>query len=71
MACVERVVITADAYAVCLTHALSTEREEVMGLLLGEISVFVHHKPRKEMKEMNTRMMMMVMVMVMMKRGNE
>ncbi|XP_060082384.1 lys-63-specific deubiquitinase BRCC36-like [Ylistrum balloti] len=26
-----------DAYMVCLTHALSTEREEVMGLLIGEI----------------------------------
>ena len=27
----------ADAYLSCLTHALSTEREEVMGLLLGEV----------------------------------
>ena len=27
--------ITADAYAVCAAHALSTEREEIMGLLLG------------------------------------
>lgn len=30
--------ITSDAYLACLIHALSTEREEVMGLLLGEIS---------------------------------
>ncbi|XP_033728679.1 lys-63-specific deubiquitinase BRCC36-like [Pecten maximus] len=29
--------LEADAYMVCLTHALSTEREEVMGLLIGEI----------------------------------
>ncbi|KAH9491808.1 BRCA1 BRCA2-containing complex, subunit 3 [Bulinus truncatus] len=26
-----------DVYLVCLTHALSTEREEVMGLLIGEV----------------------------------
>ncbi|XP_033124852.1 lys-63-specific deubiquitinase BRCC36-like [Anneissia japonica] len=29
--------LKADAYMVCLTHALSTEREEVMGLCIGEI----------------------------------
>ena len=29
--------VTGDAYHTCLTHALSTEREEVMGLLLGEV----------------------------------
>lgn len=29
--------LEADAYMVCLTHALSTEREEVMGLLIGEV----------------------------------
>ncbi|CAH3195520.1 unnamed protein product, partial [Porites evermanni] len=34
---VDTVKIEADAYMVCLTHALSTEREEVMGLLIGEI----------------------------------
>lgn len=27
----------ADTYMACVTHALSTEREEVMGLLLGSI----------------------------------
>lgn len=32
--------IEADAYMVCLTHALSTEREEVMGLLIGEVFYF-------------------------------
>lgn len=34
---VESVHLEADAYMVCLTHALSTEREEVMGLLIGEV----------------------------------
>ncbi|XP_033637649.1 lys-63-specific deubiquitinase BRCC36-like [Asterias rubens] len=31
------VYLAADAYMVCLTHALSTEREEIMGLCIGEI----------------------------------
>ena len=30
--------LTADAYSVCLTHALTTEKEEIMGLLIGEVS---------------------------------
>lgn len=34
---VEAVKIEADACMVCLTHALTTEREEVMGLLIGEV----------------------------------
>ena len=34
---VNSVELTADAYLVCLAHALSTEREEVMGLLFGEV----------------------------------
>lgn len=29
--------MSADVYMVCLSHALSTEKEEVMGLLIGEI----------------------------------
>ena len=32
-----KVKIQADAFMVCLTHALSTDREEVMGLLIGEV----------------------------------
>ena len=35
---VTKVEVAADAYLACLTHALSTEREEVMGLLLGEVN---------------------------------
>jgi hypothetical protein len=34
---VKCVCLESDAYMVCLTHALSTEREEVMGLLIGEV----------------------------------
>eukprot|EP00118_Oscarella_pearsei_P019539 m.208299 g.208299 ORF g.208299 m.208299 type:complete len:220 (+) comp39702_c0_seq51:105-764(+) len=34
---VKGVKIQLDAFSVCLTHALSTEEEEVMGLLIGEI----------------------------------
>ncbi len=34
---VNSVELSSDAYLVCLTQALSTEREEVMGLLLGEV----------------------------------
>ncbi len=33
--CVE---LCSDVYQVCLTHALSTEKEEVMGLLMGEVT---------------------------------
>ena len=31
--------ISADAYLVCLTHVLSTESTEVMGVLLGDVSI--------------------------------
>jgi len=31
------VYLAADVYAVCLQHALTTEKEEVMGLLIGEL----------------------------------
>lgn len=34
---VNSVELSSDAYLVCLMHALSTEKEEVMGLLLGEV----------------------------------
>lgn len=34
---VSAVYINADAYQVCMDHAFSTEREEVMGLLMGEV----------------------------------
>ncbi len=35
---VHYVELLSDAYLVCMSHALSTEKEEVMGLLMGEVS---------------------------------
>jgi len=35
--------IEADALQVCITHALSTEKEEVMGLLIGEVDENISH----------------------------
>jgi len=35
---VRGVYLTADCYSVCLAHALTTEKEEIMGLLIGEVS---------------------------------
>lgn len=35
---VQAVHLDSDAYLVCLSHALSTEKEEVMGLCIGEVS---------------------------------
>ncbi|XP_028513313.1 lys-63-specific deubiquitinase BRCC36-like isoform X2 [Exaiptasia diaphana] len=43
MAAVSTVKLEGDAYTVCLIHALSTEREEVMGLLIGEVDNGVTH----------------------------
>ena len=34
---VNGVYLTADCYSVCLAHALTTEKEEIMGLLIGEV----------------------------------
>lgn len=35
---VSRVHLSADAHLVILEHALSNEKEEIMGLLIGEVS---------------------------------
>ena len=32
-----RVRLSSDVYSACLSHAMSTEKEEIMGLLIGEI----------------------------------
>lgn len=40
---IKEVRLTADAFAVCLTHALTTEKEEIMGLLIGEVLTFRIH----------------------------
>ena len=37
-----RVHLSADAYMVCLAHALTTEKEEIMGLLIGEVRIVMH-----------------------------
>lgn len=31
--------LSADVFTVCLQHALTTEREEIMGLLIGEVKI--------------------------------
>jgi hypothetical protein len=36
MSFTETVCLGAEVYGACLAHALSTEREEVVGLLFGE-----------------------------------
>ena len=35
---VQAVHLESDAFLVCLNHALSTEKEEVLGLCIGEVS---------------------------------
>lgn len=39
---VRRVEINSDVYWVCEDHAFSTEREEIMGLLMGEVRIFLY-----------------------------
>lgn len=33
-----KVLLSSDVALVCMQHALSTEKEEIMGLLIGEVS---------------------------------
>lgn len=33
-----KVELSSDVALVCMQHALSTEKEEIMGLLIGEVS---------------------------------
>jgi len=42
-----KVQLSADAYLACLTHALSAEKEEIMGVLLGEVSNIASRVNRK------------------------
>ncbi|XP_018578530.1 lys-63-specific deubiquitinase BRCC36 [Anoplophora glabripennis] len=32
-----KVILNADVYAICVQHALTTEKQEIMGLLIGEV----------------------------------
>lgn len=38
MMAVSAVHLESDAFLVCMNHALSTEKEEVMGLCIGEVT---------------------------------
>jgi len=40
---VRRVEVDSDALRVCMTHSMSTESEEVMGLLIGEVEDDISH----------------------------
>ncbi|ELK17898.1 Lys-63-specific deubiquitinase BRCC36-like protein [Pteropus alecto] len=40
---VQAVHLESDAFLVCLNHALSTEKEEVMGLCIGELNDDTSH----------------------------
>lgn len=33
----KKVILNADVYAICVQHALTTEKQEIMGLLIGEV----------------------------------
>lgn len=44
---VQAVYLEADAFLVCLNHALSTEKEEVMGLCIGEVLAVRWERPRR------------------------
>ncbi|KAG5867766.1 hypothetical protein JTB14_012383 [Gonioctena quinquepunctata] len=35
--CLSRVILNADVYSICVQHALTTEKQEIMGLLVGEV----------------------------------
>lgn len=35
--------LESDAFLVCMNHALSTEKEEVMGLCIGEVNNMSSH----------------------------
>jgi JAB1/Mov34/MPN/PAD-1 ubiquitin protease len=41
MSTVRRVEINTDVYWVCEDHAFSTEREEIMGLLMGDVGILL------------------------------
>jgi len=43
---VKGVYLTADCYSVCLAHALTTEKEEIMGLLIGEVCQETPQRPQ-------------------------
>ena len=46
MQAVQAVHLESDAFLVCLNHALSTEKEEVMGLCIGELNDDLRNDPK-------------------------
>uniref|UniRef100_A0A8C7KMH0 BRCA1/BRCA2-containing complex subunit 3 n=1 Tax=Oncorhynchus kisutch TaxID=8019 RepID=A0A8C7KMH0_ONCKI len=42
---VSAVHLESDAFLVCMNHALSTEKEEVMGLCIGEVNILLSKSP--------------------------
>ena len=44
MMVVSQVRLAADAFTVCFQHALTTEKEEIMGLLVGQFTEVINHK---------------------------
>lgn len=43
---VQAVYLSADAFLVCLTHVLTTEKEEVIRLCVGQLNEDTHSKSR-------------------------
>lgn len=41
----KKVVLASDVYAVCIQHALTTEKQEIMGLLIGQVCMFFMSNP--------------------------
>lgn len=35
----KKVFLNADVYSVCVQHALTTEKQEIMGLLIGVVTI--------------------------------
>lgn len=38
-----KVILAADVYAICIQHALTTEKQEIMGLLIGEVKFHINN----------------------------
>ena len=36
----QKVLLNSDVFSFCVAHALITEKEEIMGLLIGEVEYF-------------------------------
>lgn len=38
-----KVILATDVYAICVQHALTTEKQEIMGLLIGEVILHIYN----------------------------